>query len=78
MVTGNDGADVIAGGVRPGRILHAAHGIDDELIGRQHQIGGRRRFRPRIGCSDQPRAALLIKINGLGRIEGEQRSPRFG
>ena len=38
MITGDHGADFIAGGMRAGGIIHAARRNDDELVGRQHQL----------------------------------------
>jgi len=45
MIPRNHRANFIAGSVRPGRILHAPDGVDDELVGGQHEVRRRRRVR---------------------------------
>ena len=65
VVAGDDGADLLAGGVGAGGVLDAAGGRDQELVGGQHELGvelaaSPRRRRPwppapRGELVDQPR-----------------------
>ena len=77
MIAGDDGADFVAGRARPRRILDAAGGRDDELVGRQHQFG-RTILRERVRLNEQPAPAVVLGFECLLGRHGAQDFPRFG
>ena len=78
MVAGNDGANLIAGGEGAGRLLHAAGGGDDELVGRQHQLGRQSLARLRMGGEQQTPAAFAGRSPCFGRRQSVDGLPRLG
>jgi hypothetical protein len=58
-------------------IVHAPGRRDDELVGREHELGGRAVARRLGRRRDEPRAPLLLRHERLVGIERADRVPRF-
>ena len=78
MVAGDHRADFVARRIRPRRVGNARGGRDDELVGRQHQLGRRTLAGSGHRLVDQPPAALGLGHQGFWRIDGHHRVPRLG
>ena len=72
VVAGDDGADLIARGMRARGIFGASDRRDQKLIGGQHQLGSRRLLRARRGRVRKQSAAppLLLAVERLLRSQG--------
>ena len=78
VVAGDHGPQLVAGGAGAGGVLDPAGGADEELVGGQHQLGGR----PGTGgpgrLLDQPAAAGELGLGGLLGRQGLDGRPGLG
>ena len=77
VVAGDHAANFISGGLCLGLVGHAAGGTDQELVGGQHQLGGRAVVHFGPGLIQKPRAAFQLRVAGGGGIGREDRVPAF-
>jgi len=78
VVAGDDGPDLVAGGLGARQVLDATGGGDDELVGGEDELGGGAGAGGWRGGLEQPEPALVLGAGGLVRGEGEDGLPGLG
>ena len=78
MITRDDGAHFVAGGVRAGGVLRAADRRDDKLIGGENQFRGDARMSGGCGLREQTRATFALRGEHSRGREHVDDIPFFG